>query len=920
MMSEGYDREDSHHWDSSSPGSSSSHSTSSPRSGSETDSTIPADPFENGGSADSFEIAPNLACWSSKRHLTTGNPSPSQFPTHNLPPWRGKDSKLKTAHAALILCLNIGVDPPDTVKTNPCAVLECWVDPFSLPPSKALDAIGKNLQHQFESLNPRMRYKTYLDPSVEDTRKFCVGLRKTAKDERALFYYNGHGVPRPTPSGEIWVFNKGYTQYIPVSILDLQSWLGSPCIYVWDCSGAGHIIENFNKYAVKRDQEFKNLHPDPQSASNYVPFMDCIQLAACAADETLPMTPELPADLFTSCLTSPIEIALRYFVLQNRPRISVTIDEVMQIPGDLKDRRTPLGELNWIFTAVTDTIAWTTFPRDIFKRLFRQDWTVAALFRNFLLAERIMRNYHCTPRTHPPLPPTHTHSLWASWDLAVDTCLSQLRDLLDTQKRRHQAEAEGKQPEPPHQYIPSTFFAEHLTAFEVWLSRGGSALTKRGPLAPDPALFVSEGDSTSEGYLNGEQVESPTSLEGPGARSSAGALVPRKPPDQLPILLQVLLSQAHRLRALILLSSFVDLGPWAVHLALTIGIFPYVQKLLQSPATDLRPVLIFIWARILAFDPSCQVDLLKDNGYLYFTNLLAPGDLSRLNIPNVMEHLAMCAFILSALARDYRSGQVACIQADMFKSCIFGLESDDFLMRQWSALCIAQMWDGYDEAKRIGVELKLHDKLNSLLLDVSAEVRAAVVYAMGVLLGTSGSADRKQRGGGGMGSLLSKTEWKHMKLELSLGMGIVLTGKEDGSPMVRKEVVIVASALVHEWRGIFVIAAWIYWEQNRKWRTKVASGNASLGIGEMDEDDYLDSGESIAQIVSAWASKAAEGKTDRKKSDYRAILSSFFTILTALFELTVDPYPEVAAHARTAAQLNATHVAHINFVKLGTAA
>ena len=59
-----------------------------------------------------------------------------------------------------------------------------------------------------------------------------------------MFYYNGHGVPKPTSSGEIWVFNKSesicrtkvpdvlmadtvaYTQYIPVSLQDLQDWLG----------------------------------------------------------------------------------------------------------------------------------------------------------------------------------------------------------------------------------------------------------------------------------------------------------------------------------------------------------------------------------------------------------------------------------------------------------------------------------------------------------------------------------------------------------------------------------------------------------------------------------------------------------------------------------------------------------------------
>uniref|UniRef100_A0ACB8EL13 Uncharacterized protein n=1 Tax=Sphaerodactylus townsendi TaxID=933632 RepID=A0ACB8EL13_9SAUR len=64
----------------------------------------------------------------------------------------------------------------------------------------------------------------------------------------------------------------------------------------------------------------------------------------------------------------------------------------------------------------------------------------------------------------------------------------------------------------------------------------------------------------------------------------------------------VLLSQVHRLRALDLLGRFLDLGPWAVSLALSVGIFPYVLKLLQSSARELRPLLVFIWAKILAVD------------------------------------------------------------------------------------------------------------------------------------------------------------------------------------------------------------------------------------------------------------------------------------------------------------------------------
>lgn len=36
--------------------------------------------------------------------------------------------------------------------------------------------------------------------------------------------------------------------------------------------------------------------------------------------------------------------------------------------------------------------------------------------------------------------------------------------------------------------------------------------------------------------------------------------------------------------------------------ALSVGIFPYVLKLLQSPAKELRPYLIFIWTKLLAAD------------------------------------------------------------------------------------------------------------------------------------------------------------------------------------------------------------------------------------------------------------------------------------------------------------------------------
>lgn len=84
----------------------------------------------------------------------------------------------------------------------------CYLDPSSVSPQKAMEMIGVNLQKQYERWQPRARYKQALDPTVEDVKRLCSSLRRNAKEERVLFHYNGHGVPRPTVNGEIWVFNR----------------------------------------------------------------------------------------------------------------------------------------------------------------------------------------------------------------------------------------------------------------------------------------------------------------------------------------------------------------------------------------------------------------------------------------------------------------------------------------------------------------------------------------------------------------------------------------------------------------------------------------------------------------------------------------------------------------------------------------
>lgn len=52
-------------------------------------------------------------------------------------------------------------------------------------------------------------------------------------------------------------FFQNYTQYIPLSIYDLQTWMGSPSIFVYDCSNAGLIVKSFKQFALQREQELE---------------------------------------------------------------------------------------------------------------------------------------------------------------------------------------------------------------------------------------------------------------------------------------------------------------------------------------------------------------------------------------------------------------------------------------------------------------------------------------------------------------------------------------------------------------------------------------------------------------------------------------------------------------------------------------
>ncbi|ETO19068.1 regulatory-associated protein of mTOR, partial [Reticulomyxa filosa] len=229
----------------------------------------------------------------------------------------------------------------------------------------------------------------------------CAEGRALANDKRVLLYYNGHGVPIPSDIGEIWFFNRNYTEYVPVSIWDVSNWLGSPSVMIFDCSAAGRIINRYQTYRQEyvktqlRDYAQMQMQLQVQSQASESVLLNQpltqipeggvswnglqietapILFGACDEGEILPMNPEWPRDIFTSCLLTPLKIAVKWFV-KTHEWLHIS-DEVIQlldnplVGGDSTDHKSPLGELAWILLTVTDTIAWNVLPTGFFFFFF----------------------------------------------------------------------------------------------------------------------------------------------------------------------------------------------------------------------------------------------------------------------------------------------------------------------------------------------------------------------------------------------------------------------------------------------------------------------------------------------------------------------------------------------------------------------
>lgn len=212
-------------------------------------------------------------------------------------------------------------------------------------------------------------------------------------------------------------------------------------IFILDCSFATKVRE-----ILENDKDFIILY---------------------ATSGSLLYDPQLPCDLFTSCLLSPAKVALlwqsrNYSDIHSELLSEINIQTLIDLISDSPVAFEVLNLLEDALQAYVDKIAYEMLREnnllDLFYNIFRHDSLRSRLFSNFLFAVRIMKTLSISPESYPVLPDLSDHDLWDSFYLQVDRALFSIKESIKPSPSR------------PTMFSYSDFLSENITRLENWLA------------------------------------------------------------------------------------------------------------------------------------------------------------------------------------------------------------------------------------------------------------------------------------------------------------------------------------------------------------------------------------------------------------------------------------------------------------------
>lgn len=212
-----------------------------------------------------------------------------------------------------------------------------------------------------------------------------------------VFHYIGLGFP-PPENGKICIKDNGFSPDDWKSMSEIRLLIQSNIHFIFDCDTAASLAEALT---AKNKQYEKYYFSQSVSA-----------MFACGSNDYLHIPETLPQNIFTCILLYP-EKSIRSLIHN--------LDNVSD------------STLKSLINIFTESIARDSLPHSMFQSYFTEPELLSTLWRHFILAQRLMKQFGITVHSIPEIPDCSEHHLWQQFEYALhcrpDCQISSITDL-----------------------------------------------------------------------------------------------------------------------------------------------------------------------------------------------------------------------------------------------------------------------------------------------------------------------------------------------------------------------------------------------------------------------------------------------------------------------------------------------------------
>ena len=345
-----------------------------------------------------------------------------------------KSPKNTVTSNAMICIFLPGETPQSTSEVEP--KLHFWnsVSDESISPSEFV----RFSQNQFSKTFPKTRFHCKSKPCDTLVNQFLEMAAERPDNQRILFYYYNY-YESISSNNFLPFFTQDMKTLTHMDVRELIKNSGKASSFVFDCSNSGSLLKWFKECGEGKD---------------------IFAFFSCSEGQNNPNPSGLPADLFTSCISSAPRVAIvlhskHYFHFKDASLKPIDIfDELScETNNDSEYLDSVYASINQTLKRTVEAIAFEKLDPETFTRLFRVDATISQLVVNYIFACRVFETFGVNPVSYPMLPSFSSHHLWDNFDLSLDSELFRLQP-------HH----------PPPPITQSDFLIHALMTFETLVS------------------------------------------------------------------------------------------------------------------------------------------------------------------------------------------------------------------------------------------------------------------------------------------------------------------------------------------------------------------------------------------------------------------------------------------------------------------